>query len=330
MKNILVTGGAGFIASNFLFILLKNTSINAVVNLDKMTYAGKEENMAGLNDDERYSFVKGDICDKLLVRDLLEKFNFDTIVHFAAESHVDNSIDGPEVFIQTNIMGSFILLDCAKRYWNNNFEDKLFIHVSTDEVYGHLDNSDPAFTEETPYDPSSPYSASKASSDHIVLSYFKTFKMPVIVTNCSNNYGPRQDDEKLIPTVIRTALKGDAIPIYGKGENIRDWLFVDDHCLGILDVISKGRLGEKYNIGGNNEWANIDLVKKICEILDKEAPKSSGNYSDQITFVTDRLGHDKRYAINPTKMNQEIGWEHSYTFNEALLSTIKFYINKYN
>lgn len=329
MQSILVTGGAGFIGSHFLRILLEKYTDAKVVNLDKLTYAGKLENLESIKANKNYTFIKGDICDEGLVKKLFQDNNFDTVFHFAAESHVDNSILGPKVFIETNVLGTFNLVHQAKEFWKKDFANKRFMHVSTDEVYGYLNENDPMFVEETPYEPSSPYSASKAGADHIVLSYFRTFKMPVIVTNCSNNYGPHQDNEKLIPTVIRKALMNEPIPVYGKGLNIRDWLFVDDHCFGILSAFEKGRLGEKYNIGTNNEWKNIDLVKEICRILDNVKPKNNGKYADQITFVQDRLGHDLRYGIDSSKLMNETGWKPKNSFADSMAFTIDYYLKKY-
>jgi dTDP-glucose 4,6-dehydratase len=329
MQKILVTGGAGFIGSHFIRILLEKYPQAKVVNLDKLTYAGKLENLEAIKLNKNYSFTQGDICDETLVKKLFQENQFDTVFHFAAESHVDNSILGPKVFIETNVLGTFNLVHQAKEFWKSDFTNKRFMHVSTDEVYGYLNENDPMFVEETPYEPSSPYSASKAGADHIVLSYFRTFKMPVVVTNCSNNYGPHQDNEKLIPTVIRKALTGEPIPVYGKGLNIRDWLFVDDHCYGILSAFEKGKIGEKYNIGTNNEWKNIDLVKEICRILDKVKPKINGNYADQITFVQDRLGHDLRYGIDSSKLMNETGWKPKNTFSDSMAFTIDYYLKKY-
>lgn len=329
MQNFLVTGGAGFIGSHFVRILLEKYPQDIVVNLDKMTYAGKPENLEAVSSNSRYKFVKGDICDETLVKKLFDEFNFDAVFHFAAESHVDNSISGPKVFIETNVLGTFNLVHQAKEKWKGSYESKRFMHVSTDEVYGYLNEHDPLFIEETPYEPSSPYSASKAGADHVVLSYFRTFKFPAIVTNCSNNYGHHQDKEKLIPTVIRKALTGEPIPVYGKGLNIRDWLYVEDHCYGILSAFEKGRLGEKYNIGTNNEWKNIDLVREICRLLDQKVPKKNGSYADQITFVQDRLGHDLRYGIDSSKISKETGWSPKNSFEDAMAYTIQYYIKKF-
>lgn len=329
VQNFLITGGAGFIGSHFIRIIMAEYPQAKIVNLDKLTYAGKLENLDAVSSNPNYLFVKGDICDELLVKKLFQDHQFDSVFHFAAESHVDNSILGPKVFIETNVLGTFNLVHQAKEFWKNDFSNKRFMHVSTDEVYGYLSETDPMFVEETPYDPSSPYSASKAGADHIVLSYAKTFKMPVVVTNCSNNYGPHQDNEKLIPTVIRKALSGEPIPVYGKGLNIRDWLFVDDHCYGIISAYQKGKNGEKYNIGTNNEWKNIELVKEICRILDKNNPKQNGSYSDQITFVQDRMGHDLRYGIDSNKLMKATGWKPKHSFSESMDLTIKYYTKKY-
>lgn len=326
MNNILVTGGAGFIGSHLVRILLEKFSDANVINLDKLTYAGKLENLDAVKVNARYKFVEGDICDEKLVAKLFDEYDFNSVFHLAAESHVDNSIAGPKVFIETNVVGTFTLVHAAKCKWAGNYDNRRFMHISTDEVYGFLNENDPLFTEETTYAPSSPYSASKAGADHIVSSYYHTFKLPVIITNCSNNYGPHQDKEKLIPTVIRKAIGAEPIPVYGKGHNIRDWLYVDDHCLGIIAAFEKGALGEKYNIGTNNEWKNIDLVRKICSILDRLRPKNTGKYEDQIAFVTDRLGHDLRYGIDSSKLMKTAGWSPKFEFDEALTSTINYYL----
>ena len=335
MKTVLVTGGAGFIGSNFIEYLLGTGSVSQIVNLDLMTYAGSEENMASFSENEHYTFVKGDICDRALVSSLFEKYQFDSVFHFAAESHVDNSISGPEAFIQTNVHGTFTLLDVARNFWMEgpnkvkaDFANARFLHVSTDEVYGSL-GKEGLFTETTPYAPNSPYSASKASSDFIVRSYFHTYGLNVVTTNCSNNYGPNQHDEKLIPTVIRNAVKGNPIPIYGDGQNVRDWLYVKDHCTGILLAFEKGRAGETYNIGGRNERNNLYIAEKICEIADRLKP-SSTSFKDQITFVTDRPGHDLRYAIDATKIETELGWKAEENFESGIEKTVTYYLEKYN
>jgi len=325
MKKLLVTGGAGFIGSNFVNYWINKYPLDRVINLDVLTYAGNLENLKEIADSQNYRFVHGDICDTDLVKKLLQEENIDTIVNFAAESHVDRSILGPEAFIKTNINGTFTLLEEARKSWGNDNTTCRFLHVSTDEVYGSLGADDPAFTENTPYTPNSPYSASKASSDHLVRAYFHTYGLPVLTTNCSNNYGPYQFPEKLIPLIIVNALANKSLPIYGDGKNIRDWLHVEDHCRGIDVVIQKGVIGETYNIGGCNEWANIDIVKLVCKHLDVQCP---GNKPKQelITYVKDRLGHDRRYAIDASKMTNELGWRPEYTFETGIEQTVKWYL----
>jgi dTDP-glucose 4,6-dehydratase len=333
-KSILITGGAGFIGANFVeYIVDKNPDIH-YVNLDKLTYAGDLDNLKEVTQ-SNYTFVEGDICDRTLIEKLFEKHQFDGVIHFAAESHVDNSIKNPGAFIETNITGTFNLIDVAKNFWmsapntfKEGFAHARFHHISTDEVYGTLGDSG-LFSEETPYAPNSPYSASKAASDFIVRSYFHTYGMNVVTTNCSNNYGPKQHDEKLIPTIIRKAINGDAIPIYGDGKNIRDWLYVLDHCKGIDLVFQSGKSGETYNIGGRNERNNLYIVDTICSILDKIKP-SSKSYKEQITFVTDRPGHDFRYAIDANKLENELGWKADENFESGIEKTINWYLNKYN
>lgn len=332
MENILVTGGAGFIGSNFIRKLLEAEPSVRIVNLDKLTYAARKESLVKVADTPNYQFVEGDICDRQLVERLFSYYNFDAVFHFAAESHVDNSIAGPEVFITTNVLGTFTLLDVARKAWMSGpFEAKVpgskmrFLHVSTDEVYGSLGETG-LFTELTPYAPNSPYSASKASSDMIVRSYFHTFGLDVVTTNCSNNYGPHQHEEKLIPTIIKKALNEDPIPIYGDGKNIRDWLFVDDHCEGILLAFNNGRSGETYNIGGMNEKTNIEIARLICGHLQEMRPRSSGSYEDLITFVGDRPGHDKRYAIDASKIENELGWKARESFETGIVKTIANYL----
>ncbi|QTD36207.1 dTDP-glucose 4,6-dehydratase [Polaribacter batillariae] len=335
MKTILITGGAGFIGANFIpYFLKKNKEIN-VVNLDLLTYAGDLNNLKEIENHPRYIFVKGDICNRSLVEKLFESHNFSGVIHFAAESHVDNSIKNPDAFVQTNVFGTFNLLDVAKNYWmqapnhyKKGFEKARFHHISTDEVYGTLGETG-LFTEKTPYAPNSPYSASKASSDFMVRSYFHTYGMNVVTTNCSNNYGPKQHNEKLIPTIIRKAISGEQIPIYGDGKNIRDWLYVLDHCSGIEMVYKKGKLGETYNIGGKNERNNLYIAEKICEILDKIKPTKK-SYKNQITFVKDRPGHDFRYAIDASKLETELGWKASENFESGILKTIQWYLEKNN
>ena len=308
MKNVLVTGGAGFIGANFVHYLLKIEPGVQIVNLDALTYAGSLENLKRLPDPSRHTFVEGDICDAELVNRLIREHAIDTIVHFAAESHVDRSILGPAPFIQTNVVGTFTLLEAAKQAWGEERSGKRFHHVSTDEVFGTLSPEDPAFQEVTPYDPRSPYSASKASSDHLVRAYFHTYGLPVTITNCSNNYGPYQFPEKLIPLVILNALQNKPLPIYGDGKQIRDWLYVEDHCEAIYRVLLDGKPGETYNVGGGNQPYNIDLVNEICSILDELRP-ASVSYATLITHVTDRPGHDRRYAMDISKIKTELGWQ---------------------
>jgi dTDP-glucose 4,6-dehydratase len=329
--TILVTGGAGFIGSNFVLDWLAQND-EPVVNLDKLTYAGNLQNLASLENDPRHHFVKGDIADSELVAKLLRQHSIRAVVHFAAESHVDRSIHGPAEFIQTNIVGTFNLLEAARAYWNSlETGDKTafrFLHVSTDEVYGSLSPTDPPFTETNPYQPNSPYSASKAASDHIVRAAFHTYGMPVLTTNCSNNYGPYQFPEKLIALVIHNALAGKPLPVYGDGKQIRDWLYVKDHCSAIRAVLKQGRLGETYNIGGWNEKQNIEVVRTLCRILDEIKPKSDGKaYSDQITFVKDRPGHDQRYAIDARKIERELGWKPEETFETGMAKTVRWYLD---
>ena len=335
MKTILVTGGAGFIGSNFIPYFLENNSEYHIVNLDLLTYAGNPENLTEVDGNVRYTFVKGDICDRSLIESLFEQYKFSGVIHFAAESHVDNSIAGPEAFIKTNINGTFTLLDVARKHWMNSpfefkvgFENNRFLHVSTDEVYGTL-GSTGLFTEETPYAPNSPYSASKASSDLLVRSYFHTYGMNVVTTNCSNNYGPKQHNEKLIPTIIRKALVEQPIPIYGDGLNVRDWLYVLDHAKGIELTFHNGISGETYNIGGRNERTNLQIVDAICAILDSVRPRKNGaSYKEQITFVKDRAGHDKRYAIDASKLEKDLGWKAEENFDSGIQKTIDWYLFK--
>jgi len=329
---ILVTGGAGFIEANFVLDWLSSSSAEGVVNLDKLTYAGNLANLQILENDPRHIFVHGDIGDKELVAKLLIEHRPRAIVNFAAESHVDRSIHGPAEFIQTNIVGTFNLLECAREYWGNlkssEKEAFRFHHVSTDEVYGSLSATDPAFSETNPYEPNSPYSASKAASDHLVRAWFHTYGFPVVTTNCSNNYGPYHFPEKLIPLVILNALNGKPLPIYGDGQQIRDWLYVGDHCSAIREVLANGRLGDTYNIGGWNEKANLDVVKTICTILDELRPRSDGRpYAEQITFVTDRPGHDRRYAIDASKLEKELGWRPAETFDTGIRKTVQWYLD---
>lgn len=336
MKNILVTGGAGFIGSNFINYFADKYPDYHIINLDKLTYAGNPEYLKEVENRDNYTFIKGDIVDKVLVNELFDTYKFQGVIHFAAESHVDNSISGPAAFIETNIVGSFTLLDSARNLWMNGpgdikyeYKDARFLHVSTDEVYGTLGDTG-LFTEETPYAPNSPYSASKASSDFLVRSYFHTYNMQVVTTNCSNNYGPKQHDEKLIPTIIRKALNNEDIPIYGDGKNVRDWLYVLDHCKGIDIVFHTGRYGETYNIGGRNERNNNQIADRICAILNDIHPKKDGtSYNDLIRFVQDRAGHDKRYAIDATKIENELGWKADENFDSGILKTVEWYLTKY-
>jgi len=329
---ILVTGGAGFIGGNFILDWLANSTSEGVVNLDKLTYAGNLATLESLKDDSRHIFIHGDICDKELVTKLLKEFQPRAIINFAAESHVDRSIHGPAEFVQTNILGTFNLLECAREYWNNLDEDAKmkfrFHHVSTDEVYWSLSATDPAFAETHPYEPNSPYSASKAASDHLVRAWFHTYGFPVVTTNCSNNYGPYHFPEKLIPLVILNALNGKPLPIYGDGQQVRDWLYVGDHCSAIREVLKKGRLGETYNIGGWNEKANIEVVQTICRILDELKPREDSRpYIDQITYIKDRPGHDRRYAIDAGKIEQELGWRPVETFETGIRKTVQWYLD---
>ncbi len=325
MKNVLVTGGAGFIGANFVHYLLKVEPGVHIVNLDALTYAGSLENLKNLPDPSRHIFVQGDICDAELVDRLMREYDIDTIVHFAAESHVDRSILGPAPFIQTNIVGTFTLLEAARQAWGVERSGKRFHHVSTDEVFGSLSPADPAFREVTPYDPRSPYSASKASSDHLVRAYFHTYGLPVTVTNCSNNYGPYQFPEKLIPLVILNALQGKPLPIYGDGKQIRDWLYVEDHCDAIYHVLLDGVAGETYNVGGGNQPYNIDLVNEICAILDDLQP-APVSYTTLITHVTDRPGHDRRYAMDISKIKAELGWQPRHDIESGLRETVEWYL----
>ena len=328
-NNILVTGGAGFIGCNYVRYMLTSDPDVRIINLDLLTYAGSLENLKELPDESRHTFVQGDICDRELINRLMSELDIDTVVHFAAESHVDNSITGPEVFVKTNVLGTFTLLESARQYWQGEkgleASQCRFHHISTDEVYGTLEKSDPAFSETTPYAPNSPYSASKAGSDHLVRAYFHTYGLPVTTSNCSNNYGPYQHGEKLIPTIIRSCMEGKPIPVYGDGTNIRDWLYVEDHCSGIDTVIRKGKIGGVYNIGGCNEWANIDIVKCICGIMDKRLPQKDP-YGNLISFVTDRAGHDWRYAIDASKMLCELHWSPAETFETGIRKTVAWYL----
>ncbi len=327
-KCLLVTGGAGFIGSALIRHLIKTTDYT-VINLDKLTYAGNLESLAEIENSNRYTFVKGDICDKTLVSKLLKTHQPSAIMHLAAESHVDRSIDGPSEFIQTNIIGTFNLLECALEYWKseNQNPDFRFQHISTDEVYGSLGETG-LFKETTPYDPSSPYSASKASSDHLVRAWERTYGLPVLVTNCSNNYGPYHFPEKLIPLIIQNALQGKPLPVYGDGKQIRDWLFVEDHAKALFAVLEKGKVGETYNVGGDSERQNIDVVKKICGFLDEYVPDSAFRpHAQLITYVADRPGHDRRYAIDCSKLKNELGWKQEENFESGIKKTVQWFLD---
>jgi dTDP-glucose 4,6-dehydratase len=325
MQKVLITGGAGFIGANFVHYLLKVEPEVHIVNLDALTYAGSLENLKGLPDPSRHTFVHGDICDAELVNRLMREHDIDTIVHFAAETHVDRSILGPAPFIQTNVIGTFTLLEAARQTWGGEGSEKRFHHVSTDEVFGSLSSDDPAFQEITSYDPRSPYSASKASSDHLVRAYFHTYDLPITISNCSNNYGPYQFPEKLIPLVILNAIQNKPLPIYGDGKQIRDWLYVVDHCEAIYRVLVDGKFGETYNIGGGNQPYNIALVNEICAILDDLQP-ASVSYATLITHVTDRPGHDRRYAMDISKIKAELGWQPRHDIESGLHETVEWYL----
>ena len=327
---IFVTGGAGFIGSNFVLDWLAQSS-EPVVNFDKLTYAGNLNNLASVKDDARHIFVQGDIIDTPLLSQLFEQYKPRAVVHFAAESHVDRSIHNPGAFVTTNVNGTFSLLEAARAYWNtlsgSERESFRFLHVSTDEVYGTLSADDAPFSETTPYAPNSPYSASKAASDHLVRSYHHTYGFPTLTTNCSNNYGGFHFPEKLIPLIISNARDGKALPIYGDGQQIRDWLYVGDHCTAIRRVLEAGRVGEVYNVGGWNEKANLEVVHTLCDIMDKLTPKAAGSYRDQITYVQDRPGHDRRYAIDARKIERELGWKPAETFESGIAKTVQWYLD---
>ena len=331
MKSILITGGAGFIGSNFVHYTMNNGDYDKVIVLDKLTYAGNKASLSDLEEDSRFIFAQGDICDGRFVSELIRAFNPVHVVNFAAETHVDRSIDSPRQFIETNIVGVFELLEACRSNLNRSPNpDFRFLHVSTDEVYGELDDDSPGFSETTPYDPSSPYSASKAAADHLVAAYCRTFGFPGLITNCSNNYGPYQFPEKLIPLMILNALELEKLPVYGTGKNVRDWLYVDDHCDAIFTVLNKGKVGETYNIGGECEQTNLEVVKTICSVLDdliKPAYQEKTSYKELITFVEDRPGHDHRYAIDMTKIKEELGWSPKHNFEEGLRSTIQWYLD---
>ena len=325
-KNILITGGAGFIGSHVVRRFVKNYPDYCVFNLDALTYAGNLANISDIEQESNYTFLKGDICDATYIDGIFDKYQFDGVIHLAAESHVDRSIENPLAFLQTNIVGTANLLNAAKRIWAKDYQNHLFYHISTDEVYGSL-GKEGFFLEDTSYDPQSPYSASKAGSDHFVRAYRNTYGMRGIVTNCSNNYGPNQFPEKLIPLFINNIQKNKPLPVYGKGENIRDWLFVEDHARAIDVIYHKGRDGETYNIGGFNEWTNLDLIKLLCKVLDQKLGRTEGESEKLITYVTDRPGHDMRYAIDANKLKNELGWEPSVTFEQGLELTVQWYLD---
>ena len=325
MKTLLITGGAGFIGSHVVRKFVKKYFDCKIVNLDKLTYAGNLNNITDIENKKNYEFVKGDIVDSNFINNLFIKYKFDGVIHLAAESHVDRSIESPMDFIMTNIVGTVTLLNAAKNIWKDNLEGKKFYHISTDEVYGSL-SDEGFFTEETSYDPRSPYSASKASSDHIVRAYYHTYKLPVVISNCSNNYGANQFPEKLIPLCINNIKNNKPLPIYGKGENVRDWLWVEDHANAIDVIYHKGKIGETYNIGGNNEWTNIDLVRMLCKIMDTKLGRKERTSEQLITYVKDRAGHDLRYAIDSSKLQKELGWKPSLQFEEGLEKTVEWYL----
>ncbi|MCD4680055.1 MAG: dTDP-glucose 4,6-dehydratase [Bacteroidales bacterium] len=325
VNTILITGGAGFIGSHVVRLFIKKYPNYKIVNLDKLTYAGNLNNLKDIENEKNYEFVKGDIVDESFIQSLFKKYQFDGVIHLAAESHVDRSITNPTEFIYTNIVGTVNLLNAARGLWNEDMIDKRFYHISTDEVYGSL-GDEGMFVETTPYDPRSPYSASKASSDHIVRAYFHTFKLPVVISNCSNNYGSYQFPEKLLPLFIHNIKNNKPLPVYGKGENIRDWLYVEDHANAIDLIFHKGKEGETYNIGGNNEWQNIKLIKKLCELMDDKLGREPGTSENLVTYVKDRAGHDMRYAIDSSKIQQELGWEPSLEFEEGLEKTVAWYL----
>lgn len=329
-QTIIVTGGAGFIGANFVLDWLK-AGLGKVVTLDKLTYAGNLENLSEVAQHPDHVFVQADVCDRAAIDALLTEHQPQAVLHFAAESHVDRSIHGPADFVQTNMVGTFTMLEATRAYYAT-LDDTAkaafrFLHVSTDEVFGSLTSEDPPFSETTPYAPNSPYSASKAGSDHLVRAYFHTYGLPVVTTNCSNNYGPYQFPEKLLPLMIVNALAGKALPVYGDGQNIRDWLYVGDHCTAIREVLARGRLGETYNVGGWNEKTNLEVVHTLCDTLDALRPKATGSYRDQITFVKDRPGHDRRYAIDARKIEKELGWKPAETFETGLRKTIQWYLD---
>jgi len=324
--TLLITGGAGFIGSHVVRRMVTQHPDYRIVNLDALTYAGNLENVKDIEARDNYVFEKGDVADLKFIRRVFEKYDLDGVIHLAAESHVDRSISDPMIFVRTNVLGAGVLLQAARDYWNGHYEGKLFYHISTDEVYGSLEMGDTYFTEETPYDPRSPYSASKASSDHLVRAYHHTYGLPVVISNCSNNYGPHQFPEKLIPLFIHNINQRKALPVYGEGLNVRDWLYVEDHAAAIDLIYHRGRRGETYNIGGHNEWKNIDLVRTLCRLMDEKLGRPAGDSEQLITFVKDRAGHDLRYAIDASKLERELGWKPSLQFEEGLDRTIDWYL----
>jgi len=325
-RTIVITGGAGFIGSHVVRLFVHKYPDYKIINLDKLTYAGNLANLTDIEDEPNYLFVKGDICDASLVKELFTEQKVDGVIHLAAESHVDRSIKDPFLFAKTNVLGTLNLLQAAKEYWKDDYSNKLFYHVSTDEVYGALEFDDTLFTEETSYDPHSPYSASKAASDHFVRAYHDTYGLPVVISNCSNNYGPYQFPEKLIPLFIHNIRNNKPLPVYGKGENVRDWLYVEDHARAIEMIFHLGKVGDTYNIGGFNEWTNIDLIKVIIKVVDKQLGRPEGTSDNLITYVSDRAGHELRYAIDATKIKNELGWEPSLQFEEGIEKTVKWYL----
>lgn len=325
-KNILITGGAGFIGSHVVRLFVNKYPDYQIINFDKLTYAGNLENLSDVDDKPNYTFVKGDILDEGFVEETFIKYSINSVIHLAAESHVDRSITNPLEFIQTNVIGTANLMNVARKIWGDDFSDKLFYHVSTDEVYGSLGETG-YFTEDTPYDPRSPYSSSKASSDHLVRAYYHTYNFPMVISNCSNNYGANQFPEKLIPLFINNIKEKKALPVYGKGDNIRDWLWVNDHADAIDVIFHNGKQGDTYNIGGNNEWQNIELIKFLCKIMDEKLGRKEGSSEELISYVKDRSGHDQRYAIDATKLKNDLGWSPSIKFEEGLVSTVQWYLD---